>query len=109
MRSLKNAVAVVVMLAATSTTLYGQQPPAAPAAPSAKPDCATDSAAPTNSREATTGRAPLSERLSEFKGVICPPKGVDPGIVERPAPTNAPMLVIPPPGTPGGDPSAQPK
>ena len=44
----------------------------------------------------TTGRAPLGDRLSESKGVICPPKGVDPGIVERPPPTNAPMPVIPP-------------
>jgi hypothetical protein len=41
--------------------------------------------------------------------VICPPKGVDPGIVEKPPPTNAPMPIIPPPGTPGGRPGALPR
>ena len=30
------------------------------------------------------------------RGVICPPRGVDPGIVEKPPATNAPMPVIPP-------------
>jgi hypothetical protein len=106
MRSLKNAAAGVAILTAISTSpLYGQE---TPAAPSTRPDCPPNGAAPPNSGE-TTGRAPLSDRLSESKGVICPPKGVDPGIVEKPPPTNAPMPVIPPPGTRGGDPSTQPK
>jgi hypothetical protein len=42
----------------------------------------------------------LSEQLSESKGVICPPAGVDPGIS------------VPPVGggrTPGGDPNVVPK
>jgi hypothetical protein len=41
--------------------------------------------------------------------VICPPKDVDPGIVEKPPQSNAPMPIIPPPGTPGGDPHTQPR
>lgn len=44
-------------------------------------------------------------------GVLKPPADVDPGIQAKPpvAPSKLPTTVIPPPGTPGGDPSAQPK
>jgi hypothetical protein len=51
---------------------------------------------------------PLSEQLSESKGVICPPAAVDPEIVQRPAPTGD-NPVIAPPGSPGGDPTVRPK
>jgi hypothetical protein len=51
---------------------------------------------------------PLSEQLSESKGVICPPAAADPEIVKRPAPTRD-NPVIPPPGSPGGDPTVRPK
>ena len=40
-------------------------------------------------------------------GVICPPE-VDPGM-KAPAPKTGDSSVIPPPGTPGGNPSVQPK
>jgi len=107
MQSLKNAAVAAAILAAISTSsLYGQNEP--PNNPSTRPDCPPNGAAPPSSGE-TTGRAPLGDRLSESKGVICPPKGVDPGIVEKPPPTKAPMPVIPPPGTPGGRPGAEPK
>jgi len=56
----------------------------------------------------TTGSRSLSEQLSESKGVICPPSGVDPGIAVPPV-GGGRMPVIPPPGTPGGDPSLVPK
>jgi hypothetical protein len=43
-------------------------------------------------------------------GVIRPPAGVDPGIQSKaPAPTPNSMPVILPPGTPGGNPTVQPK
>jgi hypothetical protein len=48
----------------------------------------------------TTGRS-LGDRLDEQGGVIRPPKGIDPDMVEPPPPTHSPMPVIPPPGTPG--------
>jgi hypothetical protein len=51
---------------------------------------------------------PLSEQLSESKGVICPPAAVDPEIVQRPAPTGD-NPVIPAPRSPGGDPTVRPK
>lgn len=49
----------------------------------------------------------LSDKLDQGGGVICPPN-VDPGI-KRPAPETGKMPVIPPPGSPGGDPKVQPK
>ena len=51
---------------------------------------------------------PLSDQLSQSKGVICPPAGVDPGISIPPV-GGGRTPVIPPPGTPGGDPNIQPK
>jgi hypothetical protein len=57
----------------------------------------------------TTGSAPsLSDQLAKGEGVICPPKGVDPEIV-APTPDVGRMPVIPPPGSPGGDPTIRPK
>ena len=51
---------------------------------------------------------PLSDRLAQSKGVICPPTGVDPQM-QVPPPGGGRLKVIPPPGTPGGDPNVQPK
>jgi hypothetical protein len=56
----------------------------------------------------TTGSSTLSDQLSQSKGVICPPAGIDPGISVSPS-GGGRTPVIPPPGTPGGDPSIQPK
>jgi hypothetical protein len=52
----------------------------------------------------------LSDRLSESNGVLRPPAGIDPQI-QTPAPEPNPQTtpVIPPPGTPGGDRSVEPK
>jgi hypothetical protein len=52
----------------------------------------------------------LSEQLDENKGVIDPPPVGDEEI-HAPAPEPLPGTtpVIPPPGTPGGDPSVEPK
>lgn len=53
-------------------------------------------------------REPLADKLAESDGVICPPAGVDPEI-RAPAPDVGTMPVIPPPGSPGGDPNIRPK
>jgi hypothetical protein len=50
----------------------------------------------------------LSDQLARSDGVICPPSHVDPAI-KAPTPPGGPMTVIPPPGSPGGDPSGRPK
>ena len=58
---------------------------------------------------ATTGAAGenLSDKLARTDGVICPPD-VDPQI-KAPTPDAGKTPVIPPPGSPGGDPSVRPK
>jgi hypothetical protein len=50
----------------------------------------------------------LSDKLARSDGVICPPEGVDPEI-KAPTPDTGKMPVIPPPGSPGGDPNVRPK
>jgi|SRR5271156_1353247 hypothetical protein len=49
----------------------------------------------------------LSEKLDQTNGVICPPD-IDPSI-KAPTPQAGKTPVIPPPGSPGGDQSLQPK
>ncbi|MDC7786759.1 hypothetical protein PQJ75_08490 [Rhodoplanes sp. TEM] len=57
----------------------------------------------------TTGAGDsLSGQLSHSRGVVCPPAGTDPGMVEPP-PAGGALKVIPPPGTPGGEPAPVPK
>jgi hypothetical protein len=53
----------------------------------------------------------LSERLERSDGVIKPPAGIDRGIHVAPKDPDvgSNMPVIPPPGSPGGDRSIQPK
>ena len=50
----------------------------------------------------------LSDRLAQSNGVICPPASADKDMTVTP-PQSGSMPVIPPPGTPGGDQSVQPK
>jgi hypothetical protein len=49
----------------------------------------------------------LSSNLRQSGGVICPPD-VDQGM-KAPTPNTGKMPVIPPPGSPGGNPNVQPK
>jgi hypothetical protein len=58
----------------------------------------------------TTGQArePLGDRLARSDGVLCPPAGIDPEM-RAPTPDAGKTPVIPPPGSPGGDPSVRPK
>jgi hypothetical protein len=50
----------------------------------------------------------LSEKLERTEGVICPPPGIDPEIATAP-PGGGITPVIPPPGSPGGDPTVRPR
>lgn len=61
---------------------------------------------------ATTGttRGTLSDKLEKSDGVIRPPANMDPEItVPAPVPNPGTTPVIPPPGTPGGNPTIEPK
>ena len=54
-------------------------------------------------------RESLSDRLDRTDGVIRPPRDVDPQIQVPPPEHGSRTPVIPPPGTPGGDPTIEPK
>ena len=65
---------------------------------------------PGKNEPSTTGSASnenLSDKLARGDGVLCPPN-VDPGMA-APPPRGGKTPVIPPPGSPGGDPNVQPK
>jgi hypothetical protein len=66
---------------------------------------AHDQTPPSNSQNEN-----LSEQLDRNKGVITPPATGDSDIyTQAPNPNPGTTLVIPPPGTPGGDQSVDPK
>ncbi|MET4385964.1 hypothetical protein ABIB73_001709 [Bradyrhizobium sp. F1.4.3] len=120
MRKTSNLILAGLVIAASGAAI-AQAPPApatppqqaAPPSPQHATDCTPSdrlrgSAAPDGT---TTGQArePLGDKLAKSDGVLCPPSGVDPEM-HAPAPsTGGTMPVIPPPGSPGGDPSVRPK
>jgi hypothetical protein len=93
------AVATTSIAAAQTTVPSGTDHPGATCPPGASAD------APTLGKDSDK---PLGDQLAASKGVICPPAGVDPQMHQAP-PQGGAMKVIPPPGSPGGDPSVQPK
>ena len=58
----------------------------------------------------TTGQRaePLGDKLARSDGVLCPPREIDPEM-HAPARDTGKTPVIPPPGSPGGDPTIRPK
>ena len=117
---MKHALYIAGVLMAASGTASAQAPPApaTPPAQTAPPapaiDCSPTRPLPSRGTIApegtTTGRAaePLGDKLAKSDGVLCPPPGVDPEI-RAPTPDTGNMPVIPPPASPGGDPSLRPK
>lgn len=120
MRTTANIILASLVIAASGAAI-AQAPPApatppqatAPQSPQRAADCAPQdrpnrATAPDGT---TTGQArePLGDKLAKSDGVLCPPAGVDPEM-HAPAPsTGGTMPVIPPPGSPGGDPTVRPK
>ena len=101
-------------LALAAAPAVAQAPPKPPTttAPSAT-ECsphATANPPGTAAPGATTGQTqqPLGDKLAKTDGVLCPPTGVDPEI-RAPTPDVGRTPVIPPPGSPGGDPTVRPK
>jgi hypothetical protein len=109
-----------VMIAVSSAAIAQAPPtPATPPGQTAAPPARANNCAPTESmpRESsiapqgtTTGQRaePLSDKLARSDGVLCPPTGVDPQM-RAPTPDTGNTPVIPPPGSPGGDPTIRPK
>jgi hypothetical protein len=103
-------------LAAAQAPPTPATPPAqtAPPSPARTANCAPMQPLPHSGTAApegqTTGqsREPLGDRLARSDGVLCPPAGIDPEM-RAPTPEGGNTPVIPPPGSPGGDPNLRPK
>jgi hypothetical protein len=107
-------------LIASAEVASAQAPPtpATPPAPTAPPistaNCAPMQPVPPRGtvlpEGTTTGQRaePLGDKLAKSDGVLCPPAGIDPEI-RAPTPDAGNTPVIPPPGSPGGDPTIRPK
>ena len=99
-------------LAAAQAPPKDNNPPVAPKTEQLDPNaCGSDRATIGQGGELDTKKVDgsnLSDRLARSGGIICPPSQVDPAI-KAPTPPGGSMLVIPPPGSPGGNPTIQPK
>ena len=118
---IKQSLVLSCVLMAASGVASAQAPPApatppaqtAPPAPTRAYDCAPTQSTPQGNiapSGTTTGRSnePLGDKLARSDGVLCPPAGVDPQM-RAPTPETGNTPVIPPPGSPGGDPTIRPK
>jgi hypothetical protein len=118
---MKPALFLSCALIAVSGVAAAQAPPAqstppaqiSPTAPDRATGCTPTQTTPNGNiapNGTTTGQsqAPLGDKLAKSDGVLCPPAGVDPQM-RAPAPETGNMPVIPPPGSPGGDPTIRPK
>jgi hypothetical protein len=113
------ALLIVSMLLASAGSAAAQAPPSpatpaqqtAPPAPNRPVNCAPmekRSGAVPDGQTTGQNREPLGDKLAQSDGVLCPPAGVDPEM-RAPTPDAGKTPVIPPPGSPGGDPSIRPK
>jgi hypothetical protein len=107
----------LLFVAATVGAVSAQAPPAPttpPATTAPANNCAPTKPVPPRGTIApegsTTGQGsePLGDKLAKSEGVLCPPAGVDPEI-HAPTPSTGDTSVIPPPGSPGGNPNVKPK
>jgi hypothetical protein len=115
---------VLTLAAMTATILmpiasYAQAPPQSQTPVSPKTEQRDPKGCASSDTQTTVGQggdlrmqkpdnSSLSDKLARSDGVICPPDHVDPDI-KQPTPQGGPMPVIPPPGSPGGDPNVHPK
>ena len=105
-----------LMLAPAVAAAHAPPAPATPPAPSRtvqNQNCAPQQpshpgAAASEGTTTGQGAQPLGDKLAKSDGVLCPPAGVDPEM-RAPTPQGGNTPVIPPPGSPGGDPSVRPK
>jgi hypothetical protein len=119
---MKRAILLSCVMIAAADVAGAQAPPGpatppaqtAPPSPQRAANCAPMQPAPNAGEKVpegtTTGQRaePLGDKLARADGVLCPPPGVDPDM-HAPAPDTGNTPVIPPPGSPGGDPTIRPK
>src|ERR1700749_3911135 len=104
-----------LLLSCALIAVSGAAPAQAPPTPDRVAGCAPTQTTPQGSiapKGTTTGQAqaPLGDRLAQSDGVLCPPSGVDPQMhAPTPETGSGSMPGIPPPRSPGGDPTVRPK
>jgi hypothetical protein len=105
-----NAASMIALTAAAPLCAAAQDRAVPPLfSPSPNAQCQRQTGGlPPPAPEETPGSANLSDKLSRSKGVVCPPAGIDAGLAVPPV-GGGTTPVIPPPGTPGGDPGLIPK
>jgi hypothetical protein len=116
----RHALLFTFALMASVQGAAAQAPPTATTPPAPTATASADDCAP-NAKSAmrrfnsepgtTTGQAaePLGDKLARSDGVLCPPPGIDPEIRAPTPPDAGNTPVIPPPGSPGGNPNVRPK
>lgn len=98
-------------IAAAQAPPTAASPPGTTATPPPSPNsptCSPHNIPTQNGTAVGEQKQPLGEKLAKSDGVLCPPAGVDPEI-RAPTPEGGNTPVIPPPGSPGGDPTVRPK
>lgn len=120
--SINRTLLIAGLVIAGSSAALAQAPPAPatppaqtapPAADRANANCTptrTDSQGVITPNGGGKSSENLGDKLAKSDGVLCPPSNVDPAM-RAPAPKSdsSNMPVIPPPGSPGGDPGVRPK
>jgi hypothetical protein len=117
---MRNVILGAAAILLTPAVTLAQAPPVTPAPVAPKTEQLDPKACATNGTRSTVGQAgdievtkpagrTLSDQLARSDGVICPPGRVDPEIHQGAPAVGTGMPVIPPPGSPGGDPSIKPK
>jgi hypothetical protein len=121
--AMKRALLLSCVLMAAANAAVAQAPPGpttppaqtAPPSPDRAANCTpmqpTPHSSPTVPEGTTTGQRaePLGDKLARSDGVLCPPPGIDPEMHAPAPPDGGKTPVIPPPGSPGGDPNVRPK
>jgi hypothetical protein len=110
---IKRSLLLFSLLTAASGVAAAQAPPAQTAPPAGAGNCAPMQSTPQGNiapQGTTTGQSSeaLGDKLAKSDGVLCPPAGIDPQM-RAPTPDTGNTPVIPPPGSPGGDPTVRPK
>jgi len=116
----KLSIALCAALVLLPAVAVAQAPPAqatppaqtAPPNPDRATNCTPTEAVPQDGtvapKDTATGSSSLGDKLAQSDGILCPPPGID-SQMHAPTPQGGPMPVIPPPGSPGGDPNVRPK
>jgi hypothetical protein len=111
---IKQSLYLSCVMIALSSAAVAQAPAAKPAPERGSNNCAPTESMPREGsigpQGTTTGQRSeqLGDKLAKSDGVLCPPAGVDPQM-HAPTPDAGNTPVIPPPGSPGGDPTVRPK